>query len=78
MITFKSYRSNFKLNIVIQVEPRVSGIIADRVCRTLGFEEVRCVEAIGFSGGIWVLWHLCNMSLTVLEQSNQFFHFQGN
>ncbi|CAN1247422.1 hypothetical protein LINPERPRIM_LOCUS6319 [Linum perenne] len=47
--SFKSYRSNFKPNIVILVESRVSGIIADKVCRTLGFEEIRRIKTIGFS-----------------------------
>ncbi|XVF28490.1 hypothetical protein REPUB_Repub15cG0033500 [Reevesia pubescens] len=45
-----------RVNILIIVEPRISGSNADRVIRKLKFDGVAKVDARGFSGGIWVLW----------------------
>ncbi|CAN1132936.1 hypothetical protein LINPERHAP2_LOCUS7351 [Linum perenne] len=69
--------TKFKPEVVILIEPRVSGIIADRVCQQLGFEEVRHVETIGFSGGIWVLWHPSSITFNVSSSSRQFLHLEG-
>ncbi|CAN1186973.1 hypothetical protein LINPERHAP2_LOCUS38439 [Linum perenne] len=52
---FRSYMSSFSPDIAILVEPRVSGSTVENVCRQLGFENYLRVEAVGFSGGIWVL-----------------------
>lgn len=38
------------------LEPKVSGIIADKICNKMGFSEWARVEALGFSGGIWAFW----------------------
>ena len=37
------------------LEPRISGVQADKRCNSLGFESWIRVEALGFSGGIWLL-----------------------
>ncbi|CAN1182171.1 hypothetical protein LINPERHAP2_LOCUS35836 [Linum perenne] len=65
-------------DVVILVEPKVSSIVADRSCGKLGFEEFVCVEEIGFSGGIWLLWHPCKVQLRVLEHHSQLLHLEGN
>lgn len=39
------------------IEPRISGTHADMVCRKMGFKNWTRVEALGYSGGIWVLWN---------------------
>ncbi|XP_019160671.1 PREDICTED: uncharacterized protein LOC109157220 [Ipomoea nil] len=39
------------------VEPRVSGDQANSFCSKLGYEDWVRVEAMGFSGGIWVFWN---------------------
>lgn len=41
--------------IVIIIEPRISGLAADNVCKRLGKKQWIRSEARGFSGGIWVL-----------------------
>lgn len=35
----------------------MSGDNANRVCKSLGFSNWVRVEAVGFSGGIWVMWN---------------------
>ena len=42
----------FLLNVLGLVETRISEEDADKVCRSLGFDEWIRVEAVGFSGGI--------------------------
>ncbi|CAN1242897.1 hypothetical protein LINPERPRIM_LOCUS5491 [Linum perenne] len=67
----------FNPDIVILVEPRVSGSTAESSCRRLGFENYERVEAIGFSGGIWVLWHPCKVNLRRIQSSHQLLHMEG-
>lgn len=45
-----------KPHILGILEPKISGCKADEVCNRLGFDDWVRVEAVGFSGGIWVLW----------------------
>ncbi|XP_019162021.1 PREDICTED: uncharacterized protein LOC109158590 [Ipomoea nil] len=43
-------------SLVGLVEPKVSGSQANAICTKFGFDEWVRVEAVGFSGGIWILW----------------------
>ncbi|KAL4352609.1 hypothetical protein GQ457_06G035460 [Hibiscus cannabinus] len=43
-------------DIFVFVETRVSGSTADNVIRLLSFPNSCRVEAVGFSGGIWLCW----------------------
>ncbi|XP_073015397.1 uncharacterized protein [Primulina eburnea] len=38
------------------LEPRVSGAHADDICKKMGYKNWLRVEAVGFSGGIWIFW----------------------
>ncbi|CAN1177309.1 hypothetical protein LINPERHAP2_LOCUS33031 [Linum perenne] len=67
---------DFDLEVVLLVEPKISGERAERVCRKLGFEEYVRVEAVGFSGGIWVLWHPSKVTFTSIDQATQFLHLE--
>lgn len=46
-----------RLDFLIVLEPRISGPVADTVIRRIGLEFHLRSEAIGFSGGIWLLWN---------------------
>ncbi|XP_031099806.1 uncharacterized protein LOC116004005 [Ipomoea triloba] len=46
-----------KPSILGLVEPKVSGSHANSICMKLGYSDWIRVEAVGFSGGIWVLWN---------------------
>lgn len=43
--------------MIALLETKTSGINADKICRKLNFSDWVRIEAIGFSGGIWVLWN---------------------
>ncbi|XP_019166674.1 PREDICTED: uncharacterized protein LOC109162425 [Ipomoea nil] len=53
----KTLLKNHKPDLIGLVEPKVSGDHANDICSKLGFDDWVRVEAIGFSGGIWVLWN---------------------
>lgn len=57
--------------IVGLLEPRTSGAAADKVCRSFGFDNWVRIEAMGFCGGIWVLWDN-NLDMEVITTNPQF------
>ena len=63
----------YRPNVLVILEPRISGDIADAVIRSTGFQNSHRFEATGFSGGIWVLWNDV-WRLEVLESNSQFIH----
>ncbi|KAL4297736.1 hypothetical protein GQ457_12G008990 [Hibiscus cannabinus] len=71
--SFKLLVRRQKPDIVVIMEPRISGREADRFIHRSGFEFSYRVEANGFSGGIWVLWR-GTINVQVLAVSNQCIH----
>ncbi|KAH9697020.1 reverse transcriptase domain-containing protein [Citrus sinensis] len=47
---------NYNPSMVVLMEPRISGVKADEFIKNSGFDHSHRVEAVGFSGGIWILW----------------------
>uniref|UniRef100_A0A2N9FQ21 Reverse transcriptase domain-containing protein n=1 Tax=Fagus sylvatica TaxID=28930 RepID=A0A2N9FQ21_FAGSY len=60
--------------IVALVETRISGQRAVSVSSSLGFDSVVRSDAIGFSGGIWLLWDSTQVQLDILSVSTQVIH----
>ncbi|XVF69958.1 hypothetical protein PTKIN_Ptkin11bG0122600 [Pterospermum kingtungense] len=58
----KDLLRQYKPILLALLEPRFSDYQADEICNNLGFKEWIRMEAIGFSGGIWVFW---NSSLVI-------------
>ncbi|XP_031098763.1 uncharacterized protein LOC116002705 [Ipomoea triloba] len=52
--TLSYFCRKFHPDVVCLFEPKVSGTHANRICSSFGFEDWIRVEAVGFSGGIWV------------------------
>lgn len=70
---FCEYNWEFKPNIVGLLETRVISDKADAIIAKLGFQFSHQVEAIGFSGSIWIAWKesarvevVCNHSQFIL------------
>lgn len=42
-------------SIIVLIEPRINGEVADVVCKKLGKKTWIRSEAFGFSDGVWVL-----------------------
>ncbi|KAI9100928.1 hypothetical protein K1719_024052 [Acacia pycnantha] len=70
----RDMKRRYKLDMVVILEPRISGPHANRVIRNWGFAHSYRVEAEGFSGGIWLLWELDGLTVNVLERDEQYVH----
>ncbi|KAI9098542.1 hypothetical protein K1719_025167 [Acacia pycnantha] len=62
----------YKLNIVVILEPRISGVKAHKTIQNWGFKFSVRVEADGFAGGIWICWKSDLLQINVLAQNEQF------
>lgn len=54
--SFISLVKKYHLNMVILLEPRISGFMADNFIKRSGFENSHRVKALSFLRGIWILW----------------------
>ncbi|KAG8634680.1 hypothetical protein MANES_17G070550v8 [Manihot esculenta] len=69
---FQEYKRLYHPNIFCLVEPHISGEAADEVCGLLGYENWIRVEAVGFSGGIWLLWSEDGFRIELVVTDPQF------
>ncbi len=76
-----NFRRNFaelirshRLSIAVLVETRISGHRAEDISSNLGFNSVCRSEAVGFRGGIWLLWNSGEILLDVLMVTDQAIH----
>ena len=69
----KKYQTDF----LALFETHAGGDKARKICQNLGFDSSFRVDAIGQSGGIWILWRDQLGVITVLESSDQFIHVKG-
>ena len=70
---FMYYMKKFKPSVVALYEPRISGWKADDFIQHSGFHRSHRVEAIGYSGGIWILWRE-QVEVDVIENHRQYIH----
>ncbi|XP_061371034.1 uncharacterized protein LOC133313656 [Gastrolobium bilobum] len=72
--SLRNFIKKYKISLVAILEPRISGAIAQKKIKQLGFNNSVIEDAVGFSGGIWLLWkeEFCNV--TILEKSSQIIH----
>lgn len=52
------------------VETHISGDQLQFVCNKFGFSGEICVEAEGFSGGIWLFWHAEEVSIIPYDNNS--------
>ncbi|XP_075508178.1 uncharacterized protein LOC142545090 [Primulina tabacum] len=52
----KDLIKKFNPSVLGLLEPRVSGSHADDICNKMGYDNWLRVEAVGFSGAIWIFW----------------------
>ncbi|KAJ4836021.1 hypothetical protein Tsubulata_011341 [Turnera subulata] len=71
---FKDLVRDQQVHLAIVVEPRISGLVANNVIRSLGLKGSYKEDARGFSGGIWLLWRDDIVQVQVLFSHLQFVH----
>ena len=70
---FNSFVENYRPDVFVVMEPRISGNKADQVIRRLRYSNSHRIEAQGFSGGIWILWS-DRVRVKILHNHYQFIH----
>lgn len=68
----------YNLAFMALLEPRISGVKADKVIKRFGVDGFVRVEASGFSGGIWCLWKKCRIAIYVVSTSRYCIHLRVN
>lgn len=69
----KDLMKEHRMSIVILFEPRISGVMSDRVCKKFGKKCWIRSEVRGFSGGDWVLWDNAEVNLKLAYDDYIFF-----
>ncbi|XP_073304620.1 uncharacterized protein [Primulina huaijiensis] len=67
----KDIIKKFNPSVLGLLEPRVSGSHADDICNKMGYDNWLRVEAVGFSGGIWIFWK-DDLGLKIIYSHPQF------
>ncbi|KAJ4843082.1 hypothetical protein Tsubulata_019141 [Turnera subulata] len=70
----KEMASQYRPNLMIIIEPRISRRKALKVIRQLGYPNLHRVDARGFAGGIWLLWDADQITVSILYNHPQFIH----
>lgn len=71
---FHDLLQKFSPDIVILTETCLSGLRAQGILSSLGFENYIKIDAMGFSSGIWLLWHPHIVTIEPLTSSFQELH----
>lgn len=66
---FRELIAKYNPDAVILLETRTSGQHATTIISSLGFENYIKIDAMGFSGGIWLLWNPHNITIEPLASS---------
>lgn len=72
----KDLEACYRFHFLALFETRVSGNKVDAIIKRLGFDEWFKVDAVGFSGGIWILWNSNFLKAEVLRAHSQYVHLK--
>lgn len=53
--TLKMMINHNKVSVLTLLEPQISGTNSDKIIKKVSFAHLFCVEALGFTGGTWIL-----------------------
>ncbi|XP_021828885.1 uncharacterized protein LOC110769256, partial [Prunus avium] len=59
------------MEILFVCEPRISGLKAVSMVKTLGFPCFEIVDPIGFSGGLWLMWDDSRVKVEIIGTHDQ-------
>ncbi|XP_057756534.1 uncharacterized protein LOC130975820 [Arachis stenosperma] len=74
--TLKELQNQKKPDLTILVETKCSGNKAREVIKAMGFNHAIVEEAVGFVGGIWILWKNDDFKIKVMSTHKQFVHME--
>ncbi|XP_061367553.1 uncharacterized protein LOC133310607 [Gastrolobium bilobum] len=67
---------NHKVCVVVLMETRTSSVVCSKLLKKINFDKFIVEEAIGFAGGIWVLWDSRKVTVNLLSSKSQFIHMK--
>ncbi|XP_061342523.1 uncharacterized protein LOC133288720 [Gastrolobium bilobum] len=70
----KDLKYRFKLSVLALLETRISGSRGDKIINKLGFSQYFKHDAVGFAGGIWLLWEDRKTKVEIVAVHTQFIH----
>ena len=70
----RDLRNSYRFSILVLLEPRISGVRAEKVMLQFGFDGRLKVDSDGFIGGIWVFWDTSIWNIEVLLIEKQLSH----
>lgn len=73
---FRNLCLSYQPNFIILYETKVSRERANNIISSLGFSSFIKVDALGFSGGIWVLWNPNNIIVEPIGTAFHKIHFK--
>ncbi|XP_074287668.1 uncharacterized protein LOC141612819 [Silene latifolia] len=68
----KEVVKNFKPSVIALLETHKDGDHAEKIGKILGYNGHCRVDAVGFSGGIWLYWRPDIVSVTLVKDHSQF------
>ena len=72
----KDLRKSYSFSILVLLEPKLSGIKADKVSKKFGFDVEYIVDSDGFAGGVWVFWDSSVWKVEVIYSEKQLVHLK--
>ncbi|KAJ8448033.1 hypothetical protein Cgig2_028909 [Carnegiea gigantea] len=73
--TLKELLRQYAPKILVLLETKISGTMADDLCRKINLDGQYRIDPMGFTGGIWVFWQSHDVSLQPQESHPQFATF---
>ncbi|KAI9120692.1 hypothetical protein K1719_007725 [Acacia pycnantha] len=70
----RDMKCRYKLDVLVILEPRVSGIPASKIIKGWGFKYSVRREAVGFVGGIWIVWNNDDLVVDIKMSDEQLLH----
>lgn len=67
---------SYNPDVIVILEPRISGANADKVCKSFPNFSFSRIEATRFVGGIWVLWQPNRITIMEVSRHPHAFHFK--
>ncbi|KAI9114964.1 hypothetical protein K1719_013977 [Acacia pycnantha] len=70
----RNLKKQYNLDVIVILEPRISGNQAKKCIKSWGFNHSCRMEAEGFSGGIWIVWERADLIVDTLVKDQHFIH----
>lgn len=70
----KHYCNRYEMDMVGLQETGCGGIKANNTIEKLGFYKNMRIEARGFARGIWLIWNIYGLQITLVKENQHFLH----